>query len=435
MTTNYAAPLTALSDFTSQYHDLFNDKRLRTGFDAAIAGILGSGSTKIRQIARAAPQTCWVPHSERRFRRLIRRGNKRGQVKASEINQKFLTLGAKRLKNQHEVRIILDGSDLRKPYSTSLEHLTTVRALNGDLIPGYCTLNAVGISSTGVQALLYQKTFSPLESGFKSERDEVRMAIQEITKALRNAGVGRITWILDRGFDDEKVIHWIIDGKDCFVIRAQHNRNVSTEGAGKIVKMFKVLNEQNLLGSLEMKRPKLENGKQRMRLSTGRTRAVQVFLNDLTPVNVVGLEFLNDKAGEGGWVLLTNLPVNTASEVQQVIALYALRWAIEEVFAWTKSFLDWEAVQVLDFEAIRMVVAYSFIAAGFVFELEQVLEPRVIGLLAHLGGWVPRANTKSGRRVLTLGLQRFISGLVLQSVLGRMQLEDVVLHSSIHSGE
>ena len=57
MTTNYAAPLTALSDFTSQYHDLFQDKRLRTGFDAAIAGILGSGSTKIRQIARAAPQT------------------------------------------------------------------------------------------------------------------------------------------------------------------------------------------------------------------------------------------------------------------------------------------------------------------------------------------------------------------------------------------
>ena len=53
-------------------------------------------------------------------------------------------------------------------------------------------------------------------------------------------------------------------------------------------------------------------------------------------LNAVKLEFkgTRDKnPDERGWVLLTNLPVDTSDEVQRVVALYALRWAIEEVFA------------------------------------------------------------------------------------------------------
>lgn len=222
MTHNYNAPLEKLGEYTKQYHDLFKDARLRKGFDSAITGIIGTGSTKVSQIARLAPQTSQTKYSEKRIRRLIRKKNQRAPTDPKDFTNRFLELGAKKLSHQHDVRVILDGSDLRKPHSSKLEHLSTVRALDGDLIPGYQTLNAVGIASTGVQALLYQHTYSPLEPAYKSDNDQVRTAILEINRALRAVGVVRITWILDRGFDDLKVIELILELGDCFIIRAQH---------------------------------------------------------------------------------------------------------------------------------------------------------------------------------------------------------------------
>jgi Transposase DDE domain len=430
MTDFLTAPLETITNFTKSYHDLFKDQRLRKGFDATITGILSSGTTKVSQIARAAPQTAHVPYAEKRVRRLIRKGNKRGQVSAGDINQKFLELGAKKLARQLEVRVILDGSDLRKPYSTNLEFLSTVRALDGDLIPGFNTLNAFAFTNSGVQTLLYHKTFSPQDPSFKSERDQVHTAILEISTALRAAGVGRITWILDRGFDDEKVIAWILELHDCFIVRAQHNRNVSLEFAGKTQKLFWLLSKQTLLGSIQIKRPTLESGKPKKRLSTANTRVLTGWVNNQHLLHAVGLEFTAGQSDDTGWVLLTNLPVSSLEQAQHVIALYVLRWSIEEIFAWMKTTLDWEAVQVLHFEALRTLVAYAFVAATFVFELTEG-EPRVISFLAYLGGWIPRVGVKPGRKVLTLGLQRFCSSLLVARLSGGMQRVNVVEYTNI----
>lgn len=426
MTHNYNAPLEKLDEYTKQYHDLFKDARLRKGFDSAIIGILGSGSTKVSQIARLAPQTSQTKYSEKRIRRLIRQENQRAPSNPKDFTNRFLELGAKKLAGQHDVRVILDGSDLRKPYSSKLEHLSTVRALDGDLIPGYQTLNAVGISSSGLQALLYQHTYSPLEPEYKSDNDQVRKAILKIHRALRATGVLRITWILDRGFDDLKVIELLLELGDCFIIRAQHNRNVTSKLGSEHQKLFALLDKQDVLGTMQLKRPSVEKNKSIMRLATGQVRACHCFLGGRVPIHAVSIEFPRAKGDEIGWVLLTNLPINELEQVRQIIALYASRWAIEEVFAWTKTALDWEAVQMLDLEAVRVLVAYAFICAAFIFDLELSLEPRVIAFLAHLGGWVERKGSKPGRRVLCLGLQRFLAGLLVQHSLHRFLAQDPV---------
>ena len=49
-------PESALENYTRDYADLFKDQRLFTGFQATITGILGSGTTRIAQIAKSAPQ-------------------------------------------------------------------------------------------------------------------------------------------------------------------------------------------------------------------------------------------------------------------------------------------------------------------------------------------------------------------------------------------
>ncbi|WP_309572450.1 transposase [Deinococcus sp.] len=49
--------------------------------------------------------------------------------------------------------------------------------------------------------------------------------------------------------------------------------------------------------------------------------------------------------------------------------LYLRRWTIEDVFAWTKTALGWEDIQVLNYEALRTLVALSWVAAAYVFTL------------------------------------------------------------------
>jgi hypothetical protein len=57
--------------------------------------------------------------------------------------------GATKLAWEDEVLLVLDESDLRKPYASSMEHLDTVRSLDGELVPGFRTLNVLGIGASG----------------------------------------------------------------------------------------------------------------------------------------------------------------------------------------------------------------------------------------------------------------------------------------------
>ena len=112
-------PLSALEHYSLGYQDLFHDRRLFKGFQATLSGILSSGSTRVRQIARAAPQTGCTPHSERRFRRLIHAQPQRADLSLETLEAHITARGAERLAGQAEVRVLLDGSDLRKPHSAA----------------------------------------------------------------------------------------------------------------------------------------------------------------------------------------------------------------------------------------------------------------------------------------------------------------------------
>ena len=232
--------------------------------------------------------------------------------------------------------------------------------------------------------------------------------------------MGRITWILDRGFDDRKVIDWILETKACFVIRAQHDRVVSTELSGPTQKLFKVTRAEPILGTFSMKRPVLIDGKLKKRPVQATARAGTVWLSaPAIRVNTVALEFVQarGKRDDAGWILLTNLAVESFEAAQHVIFLYVLCWSIEEVFAWTKTALDWESTQLLEFNAFELLVAMAWVTAAFVFELSDSLESSVLERIAFLGGFVPRAGSSPGRPVLVLGLGRVLASLLVEQVL------------------
>ncbi len=112
-----AVSASALAEFTRPYKTLLQDRRLGLGFDACVWGIIGSGGCKVAQMAACNPLTAGVKHSERRLRRLVHGENKRAEVNAQAIGKVLCSEGAKQLKGEHEVLLIMDESDLRKPFA------------------------------------------------------------------------------------------------------------------------------------------------------------------------------------------------------------------------------------------------------------------------------------------------------------------------------
>lgn len=173
-------------------------------------------------MAASNPLTAGVKHSERRLRRLVHGDNERAEVSAEALGKVLTSEGAKRVKGEQEVLLVIDESDLRKPFASELEHLGSVRDLEGEPVAGFHTLTVLGIGASGGRALLYQTSFSTRAPGFRSVNDEYRKAIKQVSGALREQRVGRLLWVMDRGFDDSKLLSWLHARGECFVVRTQH---------------------------------------------------------------------------------------------------------------------------------------------------------------------------------------------------------------------
>ena len=66
-----------------------------------------------------------------------------------------------------------DPCDIRKPYSQEMENLGKVRALNGDIINGYCTFNTVICDGSG-------KKLRPMDITTYSNRDPHYVTQEEL---------------------------------------------------------------------------------------------------------------------------------------------------------------------------------------------------------------------------------------------------------------
>ncbi|MBC7236328.1 MAG: hypothetical protein H5T69_10835, partial [Chloroflexi bacterium] len=59
------------------------------------------------------------------------------------------------------------------------------------------------------------------------------------------------------------------------------------------------------------------------------------------------------------WLLITDWPVISKEITLQLLRMYRQRWAVEDAFKYIKSCLGMETVQVLDLEAIRVLLALA----------------------------------------------------------------------------
>ncbi len=423
--------------YLSHFQDLVGDKRTGVTLAEIIKGIIASGGLVCHKIASRSPILALIKNGAQRVIRLAKgQSTKRSPLDAEHLTERLRQRGVDYLTEEEprEMWAILDCSDLRKPYAEEMPALMEVRDLDGKLVPGYRTVNVLGIVPKR-RGLLYHHLFSSQEDGFTSQPLELQRGIQTVHQALQVQGKRCVvTWIMDTEMDDEAVWRTIWEQKDHLVCRLKHEDRLiefqDERGTWQEGTVAQARSRLRLLVQTTSKM-KLQIGRQQQpKLQAVRVevRACPIRVTYDRNVRRLGPEEMTQKEAWlvevrlpdtrlEPWLLLTDWPVTGPAQARRIFAMYRQRWAVEDCFKFTKGTLGWEEVQLLDLQGIRTLVALAWVAAGFLYELGITWEWPEIQFLARLGGWVPHKDRLPGKIIITRGLQRLLEAMTTRAFL------------------
>lgn len=359
---------------------------------------------------------------------------KRAALDPDDLVARLQARGVEALRGEPHLWVVLDGSDLRKPHAREMEHLQRVRNADGTgTVPGYATLNALGIAP-GKRGLLFHTLFSSTEPGFQSESAERVAAVGDLGAALAplvEAGT-EVTLIVDSGFDDVALWAEVWDQGHRLVCRVHHrNRHVyPSPDAAAAVPLSDLAPDLVPLARVEAELEVRLVGQRRAKRQpvVAAVAAVPVTVPYRADARSSApgperrrpcwlVEVRVEGAVQEPWWLITDRPVETAAQAAEVFRMYCQRWAIEDAFKLAKTCLGWEDVRVLDYDAVRLLVALGWVATGFLFELGIGLDWPEVRLLRRLGGGEDRPNRPPGKLVLMRGLRRLLDHLATEAIL------------------
>ena len=162
--------------------------------------------------------------------------------------------------------------------------------------------------------------------------------LKRMRERLGNECTQHIITVADREGDFYEWLHPLILDKEAFVIRAQHNRATGETFKKGNKKLKTVLDESPVHGELdvviqdvssrEMKTIRLKLKAVKMTLPVPKhlkKEQLQAHQYGAIEVNVVSAY-----DGEHEWILLTSLPIDTLTQLQEILSIYQSRWHIED---------------------------------------------------------------------------------------------------------
>jgi len=426
-----------LAEYLGHFDGLIGDKRTGETFGEVVRGIINAGSLVCQQIAAHSPVLSASKDGAQRVIRFAKgKSTKRSEVDAEHLMGALCERGLEQLAESEadELWLIADLSDLRKPYANEMPDLMRVKDLDGKLVPGYRTLNVLGVTP-GRRGILYHRLFSSVAEDFVSEPLEVQRGLKTVSQAVRPLKERMaVSWIVDRGFDDVAVWRTIWEQEEHVVCRIFHTERLVEYQTvdGKWVEGDVVAAQQHLRpmasARTEMMVRRGRQTKEKRQRVTAEIRSCPLRLTYDTHVRREGegeevqkgiwlVEVNILRSTLKPWLLITDWPVEDAESAVRIFRMYRQRWAVEDSFKFTKGVLGWEEVQLLHLEGIRTLLALAWVAAGFLYELGVTLEWEEVRLLARLGGWAERKDNPPGKIVLTRGLRRLMDMLTTQAFL------------------
>ena len=205
-----------LSDFSGTLSAGLS-KPARRFVSEALYGIMARQSVRLTEIGRALEVSIPLAKTETRLSRNLGRPELRAHLEAAVLKQGSRRIGKRTL-------LILDISDITKPYAKKMECLAPVRdGSTGEIANGYWLCQVIGVENEGNEITpLYGALYSQRAADFVSENEEIKIAIAKVSTACGGRGV----WVIDRG---ELYSPLLAEGR-AFIIRQKGDRHILFRG-------------------------------------------------------------------------------------------------------------------------------------------------------------------------------------------------------------
>ncbi len=382
------------------------DMRLRRTALMAVEGIMGAKSPVITKMAQAVAgrrEGTW-PLAKRLYRLVwSRRLSHRHLLKGLYA---IARRGVDRL-NPSSLVVALDAVNLEKPYTRSLEGVSTVMKSTppgprGEkrLTSGYPAITAT-IVNLPQPLITYAQWFSYVSDDFVSENRHLRRAIGT-TRALFPSR--ELCFVGDAGLDDRKAFRWVQEAKAQFIFRSCQDRKV--EVYNHRLHRWEQEHLYRLTGSVP-----LEVEVKTVFTHARKVRVARVGLGWIK-LRLVGEQqalwslVAHDLDRDEDLVLITNIPIQSSDDALSVYRKWRLRPQIDHTYRFhQEEGLEVEDMRVQTLERMRRMFVLMLLAALFVHFIAHNWPRETVLWLRRLGGKLGLSSDCDGPYLLLAGIR------------------------------
>lgn len=347
-------------------------KPVQKFFKDILMGLCGTGSPSLHNIAKMLEDKASTKKtSERLYRNMRREGL------AEEIDGTLTELIQPQVTT--DTLFIVDDSDIEKPCAKKIEGCQEVH--NGSKgIPtnGFLLLNIMALipKNDGYKLLPASSMLfsSKMEVNSKKQVLEDKIIDQQV--AFGNKG----TYVFDRGYDDRKLIGFLVDNGVSFVIRGMGTRAVK-EG-------FKEINFAQIVNAMDFKYEFEGNHHhETLRCDTCRIRVrtddhPSKHSNSVEISLVAARQYRNGTRRGKDFYLLCDFDNSNMTEAELIgkaLDIYHKRWAIEEVHRQMKQSMKWESMRLASYQGMKNLNAFMALAMYFIYKCKDYIHILAIG--------------------------------------------------------
>lgn len=296
-------------------------------------GMLESQSTHLSDISRALKEDITLKKTIDRLSRNLNRFTDNDTVIENYMN-------IVKENTDNVCVLIVDNSDISKPYSEMLDSLCKVRdGSTGKITTGYHLLEITALTKEHKMPMpVYTKVYSSTESGFISEDEEVLNGLKHLSKYFNKTGIRT----MDRGYDANVYYKYFLKHHENFIIRAKKNRNVRYKG--KTMNILELANKYK--GKYSMKFKSKDGRRINCKISYVPITLPLAPKKELTLVVVHGF-------GKIPMMLISSLKSTDKRLPVIITKVYLMRWRIEEYYRFKKQQFGFEDFRVQSLNSIR----------------------------------------------------------------------------------
>lgn len=316
-------------------------------------GILSSGSSKISNIGRRLFESNIRVTENRLTLNLI-------ELNLSKVKENYFRYVFNNLLKLNP-NILIDETDIIKPFGKAFEGLTIVRDASKDGKPrekGFPVTGIISLTDDNYVVPLITNIYSPLSIGHKSIGNETEKNLEQIIPYIKNGYNGVFSF--DRGYDASFYAEYINDKGQFYVIRAKEKR-IYTTNKGK-------MNINEIADHHKGKYSFTYKGINDIE-KTAKASAIKVSHKDFKELFWLVIETIHTENDIR--VYLTNIDCSNKEGVRKALKGYRLRWRIEEYFRFVKQEYEFEKFMIRSLDGINNLFVCTNIATTFLTSIIQ----------------------------------------------------------------